>query len=444
MYYSFKKICFLTITSLSLSFISCSSEYDIDNEGSTVAQKGLSAGFNTDTRSYEEALTIAQNSISMVESSDNQTRSTSKHRSINEKGGVFTVSSSSTSTRTGNAANDTLLYVFNFNDDQGFAVVSANRNTEGLLAVTESGFYCPNTKTEIPGFNHFIEMAKLYVQNATSSKPLTRSGYPNYWKTYNDTLVYSRVDPKVQLKWGQRNIAGVYCSNLTAGCGPIAMALVMSYYQQPSSFTYNFPERDINYESLNWNLINQHIYTYTHPYNSVCWGNSNLDNTIGRICRHLGYKAGSNYYSDGSTGTSPGALYDVMTYYGYSFPGFQNVPNNENGFMDYLQQNKLIIMLGYNREDIGHFWIVDGGWYMKGHSQVYKSDDGTTWEFWYEYDVTEAFNHINWGWDGLLNGFFIHGIFDAASTIHYDPGSYQSTNEDLNYYRGTKYSTVYY
>lgn len=82
MYYSFKKISFLTITSLSLSFISCSSEYDIDNEGSTVAQKSLSAGFNSDTRSYEEALTIAQNSISMVESSDNQTRSTSKHTTV--------------------------------------------------------------------------------------------------------------------------------------------------------------------------------------------------------------------------------------------------------------------------------------------------------------------------------------------------------------------------
>ena len=32
---------------------------------------------------------------------------------------------------------DTLLYVFNFEDEQGFAVVSAIRQTEGLIAVIE-------------------------------------------------------------------------------------------------------------------------------------------------------------------------------------------------------------------------------------------------------------------------------------------------------------------
>lgn len=444
MYYSFKKICFLTITSLSLSFISCSSEYDIDNEGSTVAQKGLSAGFNTDTRSYEEALTIAQNSISMVESSDNQTRSTSKHRSINEKGGVFTVSSSSTSTRTGNVANDTLFYVFNFNDDQGFAVVSANRNTEGLLAITESGFYSPNKETDNPGFNNYMEMAKLYVQKATKLNSITRSE-TYYWRYGNDTLDYYHIEPKVQIKWGQEYHAATYCSNGKAGCAPIAAAQIMSYFKRPSSFTYTFNGRDKNFETVDWNQLNQHPYVLVCP--TLCDTNPNINKMIGRICRQIGEKANSEYvidYNNGNhTNTSHNDILSALRYYGYSTSGYRNIPNTEKGFLDDLQNNKLILMYGKTRSGIGHAWIVDGGFFLKVHSYRYKSLDGVNWETCWDEIFTSPYNHVNWGLDGSCNGFFIHAVFDANSCIYYDKGSLNLNGSDLNFYKDLHYSTVY-
>lgn len=61
--------------------------------------------------------------------------------------------------------NDTLLYVFNFNDEQGFAVVSANRQTEGLIAAVEMGSYDPAIPTGNPGFDTYMQMAKVYVAN---------------------------------------------------------------------------------------------------------------------------------------------------------------------------------------------------------------------------------------------------------------------------------------
>lgn len=52
--------------------------------------------------------------------------------------------------RTGDAR-DTLLYVFNY-DDNGFAVVATDRRVNKLLAVAENGPYHPKL---IPGMNGY-------------------------------------------------------------------------------------------------------------------------------------------------------------------------------------------------------------------------------------------------------------------------------------------------
>jgi len=437
-----RKTSCLVLVALSMLFVNCSNEKGSDVADLPMTRSDQPLVEMTTHRNYNEALAIAKKSISMIENDEVTTRGDGHHRVIDEKNGVYTVNSSSNITRSGESNNDTLLYVFNFSDNEGFVVVSANRNTEDVLAITESGTYHPNTESDNPGFNEFMKMAKSYVQNAKDTLPKTRD---SYWKVECDTLEYSRIEAKIPVTWGQGGIAGAYCSNNTAGCGPLAMAQIMSYYQHPSSFTYTFGNRDINYESVNWNQINQHIHTGSHPY-PLCNGNSNLDKTIGRICRELGCKAHSSYNSNGTTGTSPGAIYDVLTYYGYTMPGFHSIPNNENSFMNYLVEDKLIIMAGNRQDDTGHFWLVDGGYHIKTHSVLYSSQNGINWVYYYDWITNQTYNHINWGWDGICNGLFLYDIFNANNGSEYDYGSssYNHINEDVNFYRGLMYSLAYY
>lgn len=103
-------------------------------------------------RSYAEAVSVAERSIGMLEAPGATTRSNGAPRTLNLKSGVRAMCKSVTRADNGVAANDTLLYVFNFNDAQGFAVVSASRQTEVLIAVTESGSYEPGQKTGKPWF----------------------------------------------------------------------------------------------------------------------------------------------------------------------------------------------------------------------------------------------------------------------------------------------------
>ena len=107
-------------------------------------------------RSFDEALQIAQSSISLVDGTG-QTRSGSPRKIDLNNWKIF---ENDLKTRANSNSNDTLMYVFNFEDNQGFAIVSASKETEGLIAVTESGSYDPSTSSNIDGFNIYMDMAK--------------------------------------------------------------------------------------------------------------------------------------------------------------------------------------------------------------------------------------------------------------------------------------------
>lgn len=93
-------------------------------------------------RSYDEALEIAKGAVSIVENGIT-TRGSFPSRVIDQKNSMIIRSTLTRSESTD--YNDTLLYVFNYANDMGFAVVSANPETEGLIAVTESGTYTDDT-----------------------------------------------------------------------------------------------------------------------------------------------------------------------------------------------------------------------------------------------------------------------------------------------------------
>ena len=90
---------------------------------------------NSNTRSYEEALAIAEDAITLLEGDD--TRSTTK-RVIKRNEGQIVMRPV---TRGGEASEEPMMYVFNNEDNQGFTIVAADRSQQPLIAVTEYGNY---------------------------------------------------------------------------------------------------------------------------------------------------------------------------------------------------------------------------------------------------------------------------------------------------------------
>lgn len=79
-------------------------------------------------RSVEEALSIASKAVNLIDGLSTR----ASLREVDPKNVRIVLQTSTRSTTGG----DTLLYVVNYANEQGFAVVSANGDTDGLLAVT--------------------------------------------------------------------------------------------------------------------------------------------------------------------------------------------------------------------------------------------------------------------------------------------------------------------
>mgnify|MGYP002512367603 FL=1 len=106
---------------------------------------------NSNTRSYEEALAIAEDAITLLEGDD--TRSTTK-RVIKRNEGQTVMRPV---TRGSEMSEEPIMYVFNNEDNQGFTVVAADRSQQPLIAVTEYGNYTYGEPTGVEPFDLLME-----------------------------------------------------------------------------------------------------------------------------------------------------------------------------------------------------------------------------------------------------------------------------------------------
>ncbi|MBO4825641.1 MAG: C10 family peptidase [Prevotella sp.] len=416
--------------------------------------------YDPNRRSYNEALEIAQNSINMLGSNDPTTRGAEPVRTINLKNGVKAYRQPVTRSNGIASTNDTLLYVFNFNDDQGFAVVSASRQTDGLIAVTESGYYDPSVPTGNPGFDTYMQMAKAYVaykdRTPVEDEKVgggTRYGpdQPMYMPMY-DTVYCRHIYPKITVKWGQGGRAGQFCPNNMAGCGPVAAAQIMSYFKHPSSMNLYYQDHDVNTTALDWTNMCNHVFIDTID------NRDEYDLQIGRLCRQVGKYSSARYNTyTHQTSTDIRDVRDALQILGYTVSPIRNYvyTNPESYFNQHnnyyydniLQNDSLILMVGDNSDGVSHSWAIDGCLYVRCNYYLMCSYDGENWfvdHLLASYSTT--LNHINWGWDSERNGYFDCNVFNAYNRMIADPNSHNniSPNLNLDFYINVQYFTITY
>lgn len=197
---------------------------DIYNGGDVPEGQVDSPSSLSSIRSMDEALAIAQQSLALIEGHNTRTGGISR-RQIDVTDGIHTIVTDKTR---GGSGNDTLLYIFNFEDDEGFSVVAAPRSVEGILAVTERGHFDPDNSSGIGGFDYFMESAEQYI--------LSRIREP-FVHLFDSVICvgHDYVGPYVSVRWGQTLPEGEFCPNGISGCTNTAMAQIMSYYEYPGT-----------------------------------------------------------------------------------------------------------------------------------------------------------------------------------------------------------------
>ncbi|MBQ6918306.1 MAG: C10 family peptidase, partial [Prevotella sp.] len=185
--------------------------------------------------------------------------------------------------------------------------------------------------------------------------------------------------PLIQTQWGQDSPYNMFCPkdslsgrHVLAGCGPIAMAQVIRYLQQPSVSPSG--------EKYQWDLMPQRPSTPEEA------------RAIARLVTDCGVNA-FTAYGKNSSGTNPfNVLCAMKKCFGLNpyiyiimreqYPGDEGRRLWRRLIMDELQAGRPVMMVAQKDNDVrsGHIFIIDG---VRG-SRV----------------------HVNFGWDGKGDGYY--------------------------------------
>lgn len=402
------------------SFVACTNDEEMNLLTDNLPEESVSV----EKRSFQEALEVAQNAPEIF----GGTTTRGELKQVTLANTQYIISDASTR----NDAPDTLMYVFNYEDNQGFAVVSANKSTEALIAVTEQGTYNEETETDNPGLALYMDMAKNYVARggATGNTIIGGGGLPlTEEKTETTTTITSDYGPFLEVRWGQGEPYNTYCYSSSnqlspTGCVATALAQIFSYTEYPTNMPIYYDYNNYHVLYINWDTLKGHISS-----KEDCNCTSTTHTQLAEIFRQIGEKVGMTYTpTDSWATTNPVLIY--LDELGYSHSGF--IDYNENSVINSLSNNNIVYIAGQkNSTDAGHVWVLDGYKSLTQTTKTYRRPAGQLdWTLISSYTYSYAYNHFNWGWDGDGNGYFTEGVFKSNSPYDLDDGVSSSSNSN--------------
>ena len=290
-------------------------------------------------------------------------------------------------------------YIFNFKDDRGFAVVSADRrdSVRVFVACTEGNISEEIWNDEQNGLGFLKNLVEQYHANATkssrndnSSKQPRRDPVGNLEYRVVDDTVYS-YGPLMSTRWHQEGYFNQRPDGYPLGCWPVAIGQVMAYHQHPQSVTFNY-----NSYTFDWNKIDAIKTEY-----DALWYPAGASEVF-KLLSAIGL-CGNVQYSSGGSSMYPSQVSPVLSTFDYSssyYSGFSySLAANE------ISHGRPVLMQGTETlTQIGHAWVVDGvmklmhheGYYYPGTNILYENTIAE------QYNFTDYYTYVwvNWGTGG--------------------------------------------
>lgn len=389
------------------------------------------------TISAEQALKNLYGELNLI---DGQTRTDGTQRKVKSikplTGAV---------TRSGNALDNDLLYIVEFDEGEGSAVLAADTRLDPVIAVLDNSVL---TAEDFASDN--TDDINVYVASLISSYAevaSTRDGLiPAPGHTVVDTVIHAQKFPLLKTKWHQDSPFNDECkdyngNSVHAGCVAIAIGQFVYYHRSPST---------INNYNVNWSLLEREEYSYliNRLPNGVIGGGDGSGNGNGNgsgsdnggfiinpgvgftylediVAANFIYNIGvvcNIHYSIGDTGANTSEMLSAFDTLGYSV---SNVNYNSTTAKNLVLNDKPVVMTGaaYVEEQsnyVGHAWLLDGWLERTITTTTSEEIEGNigSGEGGAEITVTEDYCnvvHCNFGWEGKCDGYYNCNVFDVSS-----------------------------
>ncbi len=259
-------------------------------------------------------------------------------------------------------------YLIKKEDQEGYALILGDRRIQKILAFVENGS---------PNDTAFIEPLKLFFNSIPS---FIKNEFEMYYEEGTEILITTKNSVSshecfVPTLWGQQYPYNAACPLSTcspakyngrfpAGCVAISIAQIMA--------RWNFNH------TLDWSAILRNPEITGNSSSAVINQVSNLIATIGEKV-YMGYGCSSS-------GAYDRYVVDAFQYYNYYHESLQSYSLEK--IIQSLNYDRPVYMSGQGTHG-GHAWVCDG---WKSYTNNYIN---------YDYYL-----HMNWGWNGISNGYF--------------------------------------
>lgn len=290
------------------------------------------------------------------------------------------------------------VFVFNSTDER-FVLVSAEDNARAVLGYSDEGTFDANNIPENMQF--WLKMYADEMRSATEAK-----GKVNRREAKGERLeakgerreaeeeAYPTIAPLLgETIWGQGEPFNNMCPQIgneraVTGCVATALSQIMYIHKYPTkgigSHSYKTETEGLtvsaNFGNTTYDWANM-IPNYKDSYTTT------QANAVATLMHHVGVAADMDYTVDGSGAVSSIALVGLTNYFGYDkainvLPkDFLKEETTLQTIASDLQAGRPVYISGSTVNQEGHAFVCDG-----------MQSDG--------------YLHINWGWNGMADGYF--------------------------------------
>lgn len=336
------------------------------------------------------------------------------------------------------------LHMFRFIDNKGWCIISGDNRFFPVLAFNSEGSAKLDTSLN-PGLKFWVDDILQQIDFMDNHNITQSTAIELEWNKYNIKKLYhlknEPPDPTgciesdqfwrgpdgkglTGLKWGQTagfnhympidycDPLNYYCNKYPAGCGPVAIGMIMKYYQKPQTYMVNGTSKTANYaimpNSISWSSVNCNNPTQAEQESS-----SLLQFAAGKYAQLWCFTVSVPFYfsSKSATALNPNKIKQTFADFGYSNSGSKiDYSSNIQRLIDNLKLYKPVIFSGSTCDVCfwnAHIWLCEG--LMEHISESCTVQD---WVY------------MNWGWSEADNGWY--GI-----SIGYTVNGYTFNNANM-------------
>lgn len=363
---------------------------------------------------------------------------------------------------------DSLFYVVNYKNNQGYVLVSATQNYEPVLAFSDEGNFKID-KVEEYGVSMWMKELEGLMYNAKTASDSMKLIYKRAWLPYNSRQKVSSETRSMDdilkivndsiLQWTNQGYNVYRLSDIWSTeefnslpdrvRSDLLLALDSAYpefedkkdavfllvqdlsrkhyeiapllrtkWQQTLGYNqytpYNYPAGCVAVAM--GQIMKYHEYPVSYAWNEMM--NEVATPTTARLLAEIGENVDMVYTSSGSGSTIEKAVSSLKNDYGYSTSTI--ISHDPSKIENELNEMRPVYMRGEYPPEGGHAWVCDG-YFLRFTGMEYAvymvestytdqepNEVGYVYGSRYQSQTSRtAFFHMNWGWGGKNDGYFL-------------------------------------